>query len=143
LLTGCQRKETVQSTVVEVDTTKAVEKKPVQVVQEIKKPVIPPDSSFQIFYARFQSDTAFQLERTRFPFQVLTWGPADEDPVGSRIEMSDWEHLTLPPFEDHPFNNEYSVRISFETETASAVIYTFQNEDGHWMLDKREQYNKE
>ncbi|HEU4563767.1 MAG TPA: DUF4348 domain-containing protein [Gemmatimonadaceae bacterium] len=52
---------------------------------------VPAREDFDVFLDRFQSDTAFQLSRVRFP---LPWFSQADDST-SRIVRQKWEHLSL------------------------------------------------
>jgi|SRR5690606_15170076 len=108
--------------------------------------------NFDAFMYQFGSDTAFQLERIKFPLEFVTW----EDPteiggeiVTHKITKDKWKHDFMYMNESYRaqiydnFNGE--LRDTDErlfqwigVETGADVKFYFKRIDGKWFLVKKE-----
>jgi hypothetical protein len=155
LIVSCQPRQSDKTSDNEVKTLDSTTTKITNAQNEgtLKIDSIKKDSSFQSFFTRFKSDSLFQLQRTIFPFQTLTWKPDDEDPVGQRIEIEEWKilkfiyHDSLAVRENNAYTQEIQdlglepqVQIR-GVKNSLHINYVFINENGQYKLLRREEYS--
>jgi hypothetical protein len=108
--------------------------------------------NFNSFFVSYATDEKFQLDRTKFPLEFITWENPTEiggEIVTKHITKEDWEHnyfymneYVRPQIYD---NHESELRDTDERlfewigiETGANEKYFFKRIDGLWYLIKKE-----
>lgn len=109
------------------------------------------EEDFNEFFARFTTDSVFQMERTKFPFRVI-WLTEDGETT-HETEKENWTHLTFY-YEDSYATRQvdaytqkirqYSDSVVLEqrgVDNGIYVDYKFVRDNGKWILFTGKDYS--
>jgi hypothetical protein len=148
MIISCNPKPKNNITAVVVDTISSNTKMPITTTE---LPSIN-EEDFHEFLGQFRNDSAFQLQRVKFPFNVKSW---DIEDVLTTYDIftEDWKHLRFD------YKNEYSTRpidaykqeIKVYPDSAKIeyrgidngiyLDYEFYRKDGKWYLESEKDYS--
>jgi Domain of unknown function (DUF4348) len=108
--------------------------------------------NFDDFFNKFKSDSIFQMERVKFPLQLVTWD-IDDKLTTEKINREDWRHLRFE-YKDEFGTREIdaytqetkiyadSVKIELRgVDNGIYVDYVFNKVVGQWTLTTERNYS--
>lgn len=108
--------------------------------------------NFEDFFNKFRSDSLFQVERVKFPLQLVTWD-IDDNLASEEINRENWRHLRFE------YKNEFKTReidaytqeIKIYADSAKIELrgvdngiqidYVFNKVNGQWTLTTERDYS--
>jgi hypothetical protein len=105
-----------------------------------------PDSEFMEFLIKFSTDSIFQKQRIKYPFQDCTFFPGEE-PNTTLIQSGNWNYTSL--FKEEVLysthlideNSKFRIFNSAGIGCGIAVVHVFEKIAGKWYLTKSENYS--